>query len=266
MQTNWLNSFLSFSPNQNRVIGSTSNIYQRRSISAGISRFLDAASIKQRIDGCKIVNLFRDQSLDAGYILNILYSLDKLTEMKATEQQLNGESQNIEEEFMQNFWKEVSKFDVKNSAEIVETNAQTVGESNIDGNQEDDLNSMSNDFGGNLDALLSMAFDSYTSNIKNSTTCSSMIAVEHSFNCYEIYTKICNITDFPMPLSITIFDRLREILRSRISIANEYVLRIFLDEYKVVDHLINLQRVYFFGAGDLMLTFYSNLFKSVRIY
>lgn len=66
-----------------------------------------------------------------------------------------------------------------------------------------------------------------------------------------------------MPLSITVYERLREIMRSRISIANEYVLRIFLDEYKVLDHLINLQRVYFFGAGDLMHTFYSKLFKSV---
>lgn len=74
------------------------------------------------------------------------------------------------------------------------------------------------------------------------------------------------MTNFPMPLNITIYDGLREILRSRISIANEYVLRIFLDEYKVADHLINLQRVYFFGAGDLMHTFYSKLFKSVSIY
>lgn len=73
------------------------------------------------------------------------------------------------------------------------------------------------------------------------------------------------MSNLPMPLCTTIHERLREILRSRISIANEYVLRIFLDEYKVLDHLINLQRVYFFGAGDLMHTFYSKLFKSVRV-
>lgn len=182
------------------MTGSTSNIYQRRSISAGISRFLDAASIKERIDGCKIVNLFRDQSLDAGYILNILYSLDKLTEMKAKEQQLNGESQNIEEEFMQNFWKEVSKFDMTDSTEIIETNAQSkVGESNVDGNKEDNLNSISNDFGGNLDALLSMAFDSYTPNIQNTTKCNSLIA-EHSFNCYEIYTRCIHKIEFEFVL------------------------------------------------------------------
>lgn len=48
--------------------------------------------------------------------------------------------------------------------------------------------------------------------------------------------------------------------------ANKYVLRIFLDEYKVLDHLIDLQRVFFLGAGDLMLTFYSKLFQSVSVY
>lgn len=58
---------------------------------------------------------------------------------------------------------------------------------------------------------------------------------------------------------------MRAILRSRISIANKFVRRIYLDEYKVLDHLVNLQRVFFFGAGDLMHTFYSKLFKSVSI-
>lgn len=45
--------------------------------------------------------------------------------------------------------------------------------------------------------------------------------------------------------------------------ANAYVFRIFRDEYKVFDHIKNLQRVYLLGAGDLMLTFYSNLFQNV---
>lgn len=82
-------------------------------------------------------------------------------------------------------------------------------------------------------------------------------------NPISIFYRLCQITDFPLPLSTIIHDCLKMILKSRISIANKYVLRIFMDEYKVLDHLINLQRVFFFGAGDLMLTFYSKLFKSV---
>lgn len=53
-------------------------------------------------------------------------------------------------------------------------------------------------------------------------------------------------------------------LRSRIAVANAHVLRIYRDEFKVIDHIKNVQRVFLLGAGDLMLTFYSNLFKSVR--
>lgn len=71
------------------------------------------------------------------------------------------------------------------------------------------------------------------------------------------------VSDFPMPFNVIIHECLSKILKSRISVANEYVLRIFLEEYKLLDHIINLQRVFFFGAGDLMLTFYSKLFKSV---
>lgn len=169
------------------MTGSTSSIYQRRSISAGISRLLDAASVKKRIDGCKIVGLFRDQSLDAGYILNILYSLHKLTEMRAKEQQLNGESLDIEEEFMQSFWKEVNKFDMGNAA-VNETNEKIGVESNVDCNKEDDSSSLFNEFSGNMDALLSMAIDSYTSNIENSTKDNTSTA-ENSINCYEIYAR-----------------------------------------------------------------------------
>lgn len=176
-----------FSAIQNRVYGSTSNIYQRRSISAGISRLLDAASVKKRIDGCKIVNLFRDQSLDAGYILNILHSLDKLTEMKAKEQQLNGESQNIIDEFMQSFWKDINKFVVEGSANIYETNDKTGIEPVVGGREEADSSSPFF-HRGNMDALLSMAFDSYTSDIKKNTKDNSLIA-ENSINCYEVYTR-----------------------------------------------------------------------------
>lgn len=169
--------------------GSSSNTYQRRSISAGISRSLDAAAIKERIDNCKIVSLFRDLSLDAGYILDILYNLDKLSEMKAKEQQSNGPSQDIEREFMQKFWKDVSKFSVEDTAENIQSDApRSIDTPNIDIHVDKDSNAISNDFGSNLDTLLSMAFDSYSSNIKGGTKCDTSI-VEHSFNCYEIYTR-----------------------------------------------------------------------------
>lgn len=56
---------------------------------------------------------------------------------------------------------------------------------------------------------------------------------------------------------------LHNLLISRIATANRYVLNIFTTEYNVLEHIYNLQKVFFLGAGDLMQTFYSNLFQSV---
>lgn len=293
-----------FSTKQNRISNSSSNPYQRRSISAGISRSLDAASIKSRIDTCEIVNLFRAESLEAGYILNILYNLDKLTEMKG--QQSSAESQDIEEVFMNSFWKEVNKFHIEETDEdavLVEKSesiAPTSLSLDLSHNDESEGRSLlSTDLMGEMDALLSMAFEQCATYETNNLD-TVVENEEEANNCYKVFEKyaiffqifpnsipflqrifqykqvtyfpfdsffrISQITDFPLPLSTVIHDCLKKILKSRISIANKYVLRIFMDEYKVLDHLINLQRVFFFGAGDLMLTFYSKLFKSVIIF
>lgn len=63
-----------------------------------------------------------------------------------------------------------------------------------------------------------------------------------------------------------VFQNLRSLLESRISSANRCVIYMYLDEYQVLGHLKNLQKVYFMEAGDLMFLFYSNLFKQVSKY
>lgn len=82
------------------------------------------------------------------------------------------------------------------------------------------------------------------------------------FNCV-LYFRLNEITEFHLPISQIIHQTLTNLLKSRISSANRYVLNIFIDEYHVFDHMFSLQKIYFLGAGDLMQTFYSNLFKSV---
>lgn len=68
-----------------------------------------------------------------------------------------------------------------------------------------------------------------------------------------------------MPISNVIHQTLDSLLKSRISSANRYVLNIFISEYHVWEHIFNLQKIFLLGAGDLMQTFYSNLFKSVSL-
>lgn len=192
----------SSSTKPNRISNTSSNPYKRRSISAGISRALDAKSIKSRIDSCEIVNLFRAESLEAGYILNILYNLDKLTELKG--EQSNDESQNIEEEFMNSFWEEVNKFRVDNSegndedsgqvenpsAEISSVahtpNILSLDLSQSDGREESSM--LSNELMGEMDALLSMAFEQYATDTTHQIDPVTDID-EEPFNCHRLYER-----------------------------------------------------------------------------
>lgn len=190
-----------FSTKPNRISNTSSNPYKRRSISAGISRSLDAASIKSRIGACDIVNLFRAESLEAGYILNILYNLDKLTEMKG--QQSHEELQDIGVVFMNSFWEEVNKFHVEDCDENDEDSAQAENSSgeaqsvattpnlsldliNSDGREDTSL--LSNDLMGEMDALLSMAFEQYATETTHQID--PVVEIEEeSFNCHQLYEK-----------------------------------------------------------------------------
>lgn len=303
-----------FSTNQNRASNSSSNPYQVRSIADGVSRSLNAERIENLIENCDIIKLFRAESLEAGYILDILYNLDKLHDMKS--EQPVDHLQEIETDFMTIFWEEISKFKTEEPTEEGACALPKDAEESksIQFEKQHDTNFLLQDLTGESDALLSMAFEEYVSNtndIEQHDIFNSPIDDVDTIDCYKIskrfvfiqnvwrdfilfeiifnesgfdlvqhqrpflpwkirnnshsivFSRITQITDFPLPLTIIIHDCLRKILRSRIAVANTYVLRIFLDEYKVLDHIINLQRVFFFGAGDLMLTFYSKLFKQV---
>lgn len=137
------------------------------------------------------MSLFREEGMEAGYILNILYNLDKLSEMKA--QQTNVDCQDIEEAFMNSFWEEINKFhaieplegvigaiehiDLSGCAANVQNNAKDENGVNIvKPNQPEKWNAtkssdeeetlLSKELMGGMDALLAMVFDQYASNTK----------------------------------------------------------------------------------------------------
>lgn len=182
-----------FSANQNKVSSSSSNIYSRRSISDGISRSLDVARIKERIDSCKIIHIFRDESLEAGYILNILYCLDKLTEMKTKGQQLNTESRGIEEVFMKSFWEEVEKFRMDKHIESDEISTHVISNEKDAPIIEDDRSLLSNDLSGDMDALLSMAFDQLETTTNNCKDDDSSLVDQQPLGCYEVFQRFASL-------------------------------------------------------------------------
>lgn len=126
-----------------------------------------------------------------------------MTEMKG--HQSIGESNEIEEVFMNSFWEEVNKFHVEESDEndekgvLVEKPRQapvsvsTTPTSNLNldlsNNDEREENSLlSTDLMGEMDALLSMAFEQYATDTTHHID--TVVEIdEESNNCHKLYEK-----------------------------------------------------------------------------
>lgn len=84
----------------------TTSIYRVKSISLndGVSEM-----VLETIRSCKLLQMLSDRSLEAGYIINILYNLDKLSDMR--QQQLPDQTHDFYDSFLANVFGELEKFD-----------------------------------------------------------------------------------------------------------------------------------------------------------
>lgn len=172
-------------------MSSSSNVYQCRSIADGISRALDTAIIKERIDSCEIITLLRDEALEAGYILNILHNLDKLTEMKG--RQSADETQNIEDVFMNTFLEEISQFHIDGAMETEVRVEPLKPAICITAPTGEHASLVNKELSGDADALLSMAFEQFISHSdEDGENCQQQNVKEHAEganNCYELFKR-----------------------------------------------------------------------------
>lgn len=117
-------------------------------------------------------------------------------------QQSNGESRDVEEVFMNSFWEEVNKFRVEESDDDDESGqietprleAGSVVETpnfSLDLSRNDEVEEksfLSGDMMGEMDALLSMAFEQYVTDTTQDS--GPVIEIdEESTNCHRFYEK-----------------------------------------------------------------------------
>lgn len=116
-------------------------------------------------------------------------------------QQSNGESRDIEEVFMNSFWEEVNKFHIEDDVDeesvsversrqdtdsVMGTPSLSLDFSQSDTREERSL--LSSDLMGEMDALLSMAFEQYATDTTQTVDPVAEIE-EESINCHRLYEK-----------------------------------------------------------------------------
>lgn len=68
-----------------------------------------------------------------------------------------------------------------------------------------------------------------------------------------------------LPLEDIVVKSFANILKSRISFANSFVMNMYKNEFKILTHLQNMRKVMLLEASDVMQTFHIQLFKQVSI-
>uniref|UniRef100_A0A182RSD0 Gamma-tubulin complex component n=1 Tax=Anopheles funestus TaxID=62324 RepID=A0A182RSD0_ANOFN len=244
--------------------------YQARLFSkCKIRSFYVSSTISEVIENDPIIKLLLHHSLEAGYTLNILNGLDRISDMRKEQ----GTDENlIYASFLETIVKELERFRTENptekscgtSSQIVDQ--ETKNENALMENLRKQMREICDD------DLLLVAFNSTLQLVDESCrqtgTAELSSVIEQSTrklsNAYTLYTILNSISTLQLPLEHVLFNAIKTLMETKRQAANHYVTYIYKDEFHAMDHLKNIRKVLLLEASDLMDYFYTDLFRRIE--
>nr|XP_040228261.2 gamma-tubulin complex component 5 [Anopheles coluzzii] len=245
--------------------------YQARMFSkCKIRSFYVSSAISEVIENDPIIKLLLHHSLEAGYTLNILNGLDRISDMRKEQ----GTDENlIYTSFLKTIVDELERFRTENPREsgcdsdpqaslAVEEREHSMVENLRKQMREvcdDDLLLLA------FNSTLQLVDESYrlTEASEPSQSCAGRTDRTLS-NAYTLYMKLNSISTLQLPLEHVLFNAIKNLMETKRHAANHYVTYIYKDEFHVMDHLKNIRKVLLLEASDLMDYFYSDLFRRIE--
>ena len=85
-----------------------------------------------------------------------------------------------------------------------------------------------------------------------------------SLHLNQAFFRLNESSELLLPADFCIMKTIINLLESKISVADKFLMRIYNDELHVLQHLRNLRKVMLLECSDLMHTFYTNFFKQIE--
>ncbi|XP_049538412.1 gamma-tubulin complex component 5 [Anopheles darlingi] len=245
--------------------------YQARLFSKCKQRcFYVSSAISEVIENDPIIKLLLHHSLEAGYTLNILNGLDRISDMRRAHE---SEDENLVYlSFLGSIVEELEKFRTEEASADQVDITQTEGNAAMlmdkqEGHKVQRLTKEIQEICN--DDLLLMALKSTLNLVSEYTEPQSspeLIAKPERelTNAHTLYEILNEISTLPLPLEHVLFDAIKTLMETKRQAANHYVTYIYKDEFHVMDHLRNIRKVLLLEASDLMDYFYSDLFRRIE--
>lgn len=209
-------------------------------------------SVSKTIRKDSIIEAMLRYSKKAGFTMNIISKLDRIHEMR----QIVNDSASLYVEFVKRIREEIKKFSQIKAVENEKIEPKQV-DKKLQRNRKlvEDIKSgmLAND-----EHLLLLSFESTFNQLtKDNSKCQE--AEEE-----DLYKVLNKATEFLLlPLERSIQQILNELLDKKISIAERFVMNIYLHEYQVDHHLQEIRKVFFIESHELTTFFCLKLFPQM---
>lgn len=210
-----------------------------------------------------IIQLLLQFTVKSSSTLNILQKWDRISELKFEYRKSDG---SLYEMFLKEFFKRIE------SLSGDQNNNTTLMDKRYDENVEKSKNEFNRmEFEKEIleigDQFLLMAFQESLMIAEQQTNHIIKDDIKDHFtesNSNSQLIKLNQCSTILIPFERFVNKILTELLEMKISVVNSFVVRIYKEEFRIVEHLQNLRRLYLLEASDLMHTFYTTLFQQIE--
>ncbi|XP_055546235.1 gamma-tubulin complex component 5 isoform X2 [Wyeomyia smithii] len=233
--------------------------------------FYVSSAISEVIENDAIIQLLMHHSLEAGYTLNILTGLDRLSDLRsgcesvdesmvyvgfleAIVEVLEG-FRTTDGEIMDSIVGDRSRMETLKEETVCTTKLQNL-QNQMKEICDDELFMMA------LDSSLRLACgtvnDAHPELLSNGS-------INCITNAYSLHTRLNSISrNLMLPLENVLFSAIKNLMETKRQAANHFVTTIYKQEFLVLNHLKNIRKVLLLEASDLMYYFYSDLFRRIE--
>ncbi|XP_058822451.1 gamma-tubulin complex component 5 [Topomyia yanbarensis] len=249
---------------------STETGYRARLFSKCKQRsFYVSSVISEVIENDAIIQLLMHHSLEAGYTLNILNGLDRISDLRSG---CESDESMVYVGFLETIVEVLEGFRTDDGV-IAEETCDDV--SRLDRIAKDTVNTTKLQNLRNQikeicdDEMLMMALDCSLQLACTDEQTEAELQSEPNADCltnaYSLYNRVNSISSHLMlPLEQVLFSTIKNLMETKRQAANHFVTTIYKEEFLVLNHLKNIRKVLLLEASDLMYYFYSDLFRRIE--
>lgn len=244
-------------------VGEGAEIKHRQFTKNRETAFFVPANVSAVITENSFIQLLLNHSEEAGSTLNLLYQINKISDLRNS-LDIKGK---LYDQFIEEVWINIREFSISQSDTPPPTSpipTEDIEKLSLEESSPESRKTF--ECLATNDQFLLMAFACNLDELSKEQTEKTDTTIEEEQRppALKIFNELSQTSKIILPLEDIILTSMTRILNARIAYANQFVIKMYLDEFEVKKHFQNIRKVLLFECSDSMAYFYSKLFVQIE--